>query len=524
MIAASFPHLAVAQPGRPISLACVGRDRISHHGGFPMTKLKAWRIAVTVLLCAATAVAASAQTFTTVLDFNLSNGALPFAGLVQGRDGNFYGTTLTGGAYYSGTAFRATAGGKLAFHSFCTQSGCADGDSLQGGLSLGTDGRFYGTTTGGGANGNFGTVFKIAANGTLSTLYSFCAQTNCKDGMNPTAAPVEGRDGNFYGTTYEGGANSDWGTVYKITPNGQLTTLYNFCALYYCADGGAPYAGLVLGYDGNFYGTTAVGGTYNAYGTVFRITPSGVLTTLYSFCPQANCPDGWRPYGALVQATDGNFYGVTTWGGINGIYDGTLFRITPSGQLTTLYSFCSQANCADGEVPFASLVQGTDGNLYGTTEAGGAYGEGTIFRFNLGGTLTTLYSFCSESSCSDGAFPQGALIQGTDGSFLGTTTYGGGDSSNCESGCGTVFQLSAGLGPFVSFVLPAGRLGQTAEILGQGFTGTTSVTFNGTSANFIVKSDTFIEATVPTGGTTGYVTVTTPSGELTSNVPFHVIP
>jgi uncharacterized repeat protein (TIGR03803 family) len=488
-----------------------------------MTKPSAWKMASVVFLCAATAIVTQAQTFTTLLDFNLSDGALPFAGLVQGRDGNFYGTTLTGGAYGSGTAFRITPGGNLALHSFCP--GCAEGESLQGGMVLGTDGNFYGTTTGGGAYGNYGTVFKVTAKGTLTTVYSFCAQTKCKDGTAPTAAPVEGSDGNFYGTTYEGGANGNYGTIYKMTPSGQLTTLYSFCYdSYYCPDGSYPNAGLVEGSDGNFYGTTEAGGANNGYGTVFKVTPTGTLTTLYSFCSQPNCKDGWRPYGAVFQATDGNFYGTTIWGGINGDYDGTLFKMTPNGQLTTLYSFCSQAKCADGQEPYAGLAQGTDGNFYGTTGVGGANSEGTVFQFTPEGALTTLYSFCSESGCTDGAFPEDVLVQGTDGSFYGTTTNGGGDSSNCTYGCGAVFKLSTGLGPFVSFVRAAGKVGQTGGILGQGFTGTTAVSLNGTPATFAVVSDTFIKATVPAGATTGYVTVTTPTGTLTSNVPFHVIP
>jgi uncharacterized repeat protein (TIGR03803 family) len=265
--------------------------------------------------------------------------------------------------------------------------------------------------------------------------------------------------------------------------------------------------------DGNFYGTTEQGGAYNS-GTVFRITREGALTTLHNF----DGADGAQPYAALVQATDGNFYGTTYTGGANGNH-GTVFKITGGGVLTTLYSFCAQANCADGEGVFAGLVQATDKNFYGATAFSGANGGGTIFEITTGGILTTLYSFGT-----DGSHPVGALIQDTNGNFYGTTLLGGELTCNPPDGCGTVFSLDVGLGPFVTFVRPSGRVGHTGPILGQGFTGTTSVLLNGTPVTFTVVSDTYIRATVPAGATTGYVTVTTPSGTLTSNVPFHVIP
>ncbi len=260
-------------------------------------------------------------------------------------------------------------------------------------------------------------VFKITPTGTLTTLYSFCAQSGCTDGEYPVAGLVQGTDGNFYGTTPEGGANGG-GTVFKITPTGTLTTLYSFCAQNNCADGANPAAGLVQATDGNFYGTTYAGGA-NGYGTVFKITPSGTLTTLYSFCSKGGCADGSYPEAGLVQATDGNLYGTTfaaTFdGGANG--DGTVFKITPSGTLTTLYSFSGP----DGANPWAGLVQATDGNFYGTTYAGGANGDGTVFKTPLTGILTTLHSFDG----TDGAGPEAGLVQATDGNFYGTTFYGG---------------------------------------------------------------------------------------------------
>jgi uncharacterized repeat protein (TIGR03803 family) len=332
------------------------------------------------VFCAATTIASPAQILTTLHSFDGTDGSLPAAGLVQASDGNLYGTTQFGGAncapYGCGTVLKITPSGTLT--TLLSFDGADGGDPVAG-LVQASDGNFYGTTYLGGAN-DAGTVFKITPSGTLTTLYSFCSQPNCTDGENPAAGLVQASDGNFYGTTYLGGANGD-GTVFKITPSGTLTTLYNFCAQGGCADGAYPVAGLVQGTDGNFYGTTGLGGA-DGDGTVFKITRSGTLTTLHSF----DGNDGVEPFAGLVQGTDGNLYGTTEFGGANG--DGTVFKITPSGTLTTPYNFCSQSGCADGEIPVAGLVQASDGNFYGTTKFGGANGNGTVFKLSVGITLS----------------------------------------------------------------------------------------------------------------------------------------
>ncbi len=333
---------------------------------------------------------------------NCTDGAGPFAALAQATDGSFYGTTQDGGAYGGGTVFKITSAGTLTtLYSFCPQANCADGAGPRAALVQGTDGNFYGTTTGGGS-GSYGTVFKITASGTLTTLYSFCSQSGCTDGAEPEAGLVQATDGNFYGTTYFGGSNPDCndydygcGTVFKITPNGALTTLYSFCSQSGCPDGSFPYAGLALASDGNFYGTTDGGGANycgsgNYCGTVFRITPAGELTTLHSF----DGVDGEYPDDALVQGTDGNLYGTTSEGGdINNcpyIGCGTAFKSTPAGTLTTLHNFCALGYpCPDGSSPRGGLVQARDGNFYGTTQAGGAFGEGTVFRLGVVRTCAT---------------------------------------------------------------------------------------------------------------------------------------
>ena len=302
-------------------------------------------------------------------------------------------------------------------------------------LVQGTDGNLYGSTFGSiiGPPGHHtfsgGTIFRMTPAGQQTVLYTFCAQANCPDGDGPSSHMVLATDKNFYGTTSYGGAHSSpsvfGGTFFKVTKGGALTTLYSFCALANCADGSYP-GQLIQGADGNFYGTTIQGGA-NASGTVFKITPRGTLTTLYSFCSLTNCADGSNAHDGgvavgLFQATDGSFYGTTAGGGANG--GGTVFKITPQGTLTTLYSFCSQANCADGDGPLGGVTQATDGNFYGTTYAGGSapvnYG-GTVFKITPEGKLTSLHTFCTQTGCPDGYYPATVPIQGTDGNLYGTT-------------------------------------------------------------------------------------------------------
>ncbi len=395
--------------------------------------------------CMAAAVVAPAQTFQTVVTFNSTNGAIPTGVLVQGTDGNLYGTTQYGGTANIGTVFKLTQGGALTtIYSFCLKTLCADGSLPDAGLIQGRDGNFYGTTFWGGSQ-NSGTIFKITPSGALTTLHSFCSLAQCADGANPHAALMIGSDGNFYGTTSGGGATNGGG-VFKFTTSGAFTALYSFCSQANCADGSFPEGGVIQWTDGNFYGTTSAGGNTNA-GTVFKLTPSGVLTTLYTFCSLAKCADGEFPYAGLASGSDGNFYGTTS--GSQPATGGTVFKITPSGLLTTLHRFCSLANCADGEYPFAGVVQGTDGNFYGTTEIGGAnannvdcvLGCGTFYRVTPAGTLTTLYNFCSNNNCSDGAESVAGVVQASSGTFYGTT-FAGGTCLSLTEGCGTVFTWS----------------------------------------------------------------------------------
>jgi uncharacterized repeat protein (TIGR03803 family) len=313
--------------------------------------------------------------------------------------------------------------------------------------------------------------------------------------------------------TQLGGANG-YGMVFQTTPAGKETTLYNFCSQTSCADGQEPLGSLVQGADGYLYGTTGLGGT-KSDGTFFKITAGGKLTTLYNFCSLANCADGRLPLGAPVLGPDGNFYGVTYYGG--GLFGpGTIYKITPGGILTNLYTFCALSNCGDGRGPNTRLVLATGGNFYGTTEAGGAHsGCGTIFRVTPLGKLTTLHTF----PCYSEPEPPGWLIQGTDGDFYGTIS-----GSGTGGYYGAVFRLSEGLKPFVKTVYTSGRVGSKVQIVGRDLRWATAVRFNGMPAKFKILTRYEITTAVPIGATTGTVTLTTPRGKLASNIAFTVLP
>jgi uncharacterized repeat protein (TIGR03803 family) len=355
---------------------------------------------------------------------NATDGKAPYSGLIQGSDGNLYGTTSAGGSSGQGTIFKVTPDGTLTvLYSF---SSSADGGyAPYSALIQGSDGNLYGTTADGGANGG-GTVFKITLAGALTVVYSFSLSGT--DGLAPLAGLIQASDGNFYGTTQEGGTNNA-GTVFKVTPAGVETLLHSFGGTG-TGDGFAPQAALIQGTDGNFYGTTSDGGAHN-FGTVFKVTPAGVESVLYSFGASGNS-DGNEPEAALIQGSDGNFYGTTRVGGANGA--GTVFKITPAGVETVIYSFpaINGTNSAD---PESGLFQGSDGNFYGTTVNGGGDNVGTIFKVTPSGVETLLYSFGSQSG--DGTTPRcsSGLIKGTDGHLYGTTVSGG------TYDAGTVFRF-----------------------------------------------------------------------------------
>jgi uncharacterized repeat protein (TIGR03803 family) len=449
-------------------------------------------------------ISALSQTFTTLVVFNGTNGATPVdTPLVQGLDGNLYGTTLGGGVGGNdqGTVFRITPAGKLTtVYSFCSKTNCADGSQPYGGLVLGTDGNFYGTSSQGGADGISGTIFKITPSGTLTTLHSF----NGADGAGSAAPMILARDGDFYGITENGGSNNS-GTVFKISPQAAFTSLHSFVS----GEGFDSTGPLMQASDGNFYSTTELGGA-NGYGSIFKITPAGAYSTFYSF----SSIDGSAPAGGLIQATDGELYGTTYQGGAfntceNGC--GTVFMISLAGVLTTVANLESTGPAN----PIAGLIQATDGNFYGSSYAGGISGDwGTVFEVAPSGSVTILHSFDGN----DGAQPYGPLTQDTNGYLYGTATNGLGTDAQ-----GTVFRETTRLVPFVSLIQSTGKAGQTVGVLGQNFSSVTNVSFNGTEAPFTIRSGTLVVATVPAGASSGFVEVKTASGAMKSNVPFHVV-
>ena len=327
----------------------------------------------------------------------------------------------------------ARAQTETVLYSFCARPGCTDGSNPLAGLVLDGNGNLYGTTYHGGANAK-GTVFEVSGSGSETVLYSFCAQSGCKDGYHPEAGLILDANGNLYGTTYDGGAHAA-GTVFEVSGSGTETVLYSFCVKRHCSDGYYPHAGLVRDNNGNLYGTTQFNGAYGG-GTVFELSASGTETVLYSFCAQPSCTDGSGPRAGLVLDTNGNLYGTTYGGGAYG--GGTVFKVSASGTETVLHSFCAQAGCKDGSNPLADLVMDANGNLFGTTIKGGTNGKGTVFEVSANGSETVLYSFCSQAGCRDGSTPKAGLVMDTKGNLYGTTYYGG-----AKRGRGTVFELSA---------------------------------------------------------------------------------
>ena len=420
--------------------------------------------------------------------------------LAQGRDGNIYGTTVNGGTNGLGTVFQVTPSGTLnVIYNFNEAQGYAP----YGGLTLGTDGNLYGATLYGGTSG-FGTLFQITPSGNLNVLYDF---TGGSDGFYPSAPPVLGADGNWYGTSQ--GSFSGNGTLYRLTPTGKFTVLYTFKGP---QGSDQPKGPLFYATDGNFYGTTAIGGADNQ-GMLFQVSLAGKLKVIFSF----DSTHGSVPLAGVTEGADGNLYGTTSAGGSNGA--GVVYKASLGGKPSVLYNV---AGGTGPNVPYGGLVQGNDGNFYGTTYQGGATNDGDIFSITSKGKVTPLFDF----DFTNGYRPETTLIQHTNGLFYGDTAEGG-TGVPCENvGCGVFFSWNQGLKPFVSFVSPtgSGKIGDTVQILGQGFTGATSITFDGVSGSFNVVSDTYLTATVPTGAKSGAVAVKTPSGTLTSNQSFRVTP
>ena len=383
-------------------------------------------------------------------------GYLSPTNLLQDGTGNLYGITYDGGSGDSGVVFEQVKSGQewsyQVLYNFCSKSGCADGGRPTGSLVIDADGNLYGTTSAGGAFGH-GTAFELVTNAgafDLVTLYDFCSQANCTDGREaPGALTYHGQESGtpydgvspLYGTTELGGAHGR-GLAFQLTSvegkkTRKLKAIYDFCALQNCTDGGRP-KDLKIDGAGNLYGTTAEGGA-SGRGTVFKLSPKKKgfkESVLYSFCAKGNCVDGSIPNGGLAIDASGNLFGTTQSGG--DFNTGAVFKLVPKRQdskETVLHSFCAQDGCPDGREPKPELTIDANGNLFGTTRLGGAFAAGALFRVK-GTKYKVLYDFCAEGGCPDGGSPYAGVIVDGAGNLFGTTVGGGG------AGHGTVFELT----------------------------------------------------------------------------------
>ncbi len=442
---------------------------------------------------------AGAQSVLTLYNFagGSASGANPwYVTLVQGTDGQLYGTTYNGGTFNSGTAFKVdTSGNFTLLHSFSGST--TDGGNPTGGMTLGSDGNFYGTTQQGGTQLE-GVVFKMTTTGTVTVLHSFSFGT---DGAFPWGPPILASDGNLYGTTSGGGSD---GLVYKITTAGTYSTIYTFTT----AIGSSPIAPPTQGLDHDLYIPVSLGGA-NLCGSIVKLTTAGALVKSYSFPCGAG---GSFPIGPLVQDVNTNFFSTTLDGGTNG--EGTVYKVTPNLVVTILHSF--GAKFGDGEMPSAGLLLATDGKYYGSTAEGGTYDDGTLFNTVKTGFYTQLYSFNNSQNLLQMS-PLSPDFQHTNGTLYGVTEFGG------ASNMGTVFSLNMGLSSFVDSPLFSGKEGAKVLILGEHLTDAIQVTFNGMPADFKVLSDTHMTAVVPHGASNGFIEVTTASGAVKSRKAFTVL-
>lgn len=372
-------------------------------------------LALLAILMVTAAQPAYAQTETVLHSFNLdgTDGANPYSGLAIDKDGNLYGTTLYGSNFAgpnAGTVFKVAPDGvETVLYNF---AGAPDGsEPYYSGVVRDAAGNLYGTTIRGGTN-DLGIVYKLAPDGTETVLRNFSPS---HDGYYPFGGVILGPKSALYGTTFTGGT-AGVGTVYKVlrTRKATETVLYNFAGQ---ADGCNPsQENLVLAKDGTLYGTTNACGPFGGeYGTVFKLAPDGTETVLHGF--NANGVDGVSPYGGLAFDKAGNLYGTTYQGGANGF--GTVYRVTPTGAESVIYSF--KGDGTDGTNPYGGVVVDPKGNIYGTTYQGGTKGFGTVFKINPSGTETVLHSFTN----TDGAHPYAGLVLGKQHVLYGTTVDGG---------------------------------------------------------------------------------------------------
>jgi uncharacterized repeat protein (TIGR03803 family) len=427
------------------------------------------------------------------------DGSAPEGSLVQASDGNFYGTTIFGTVLsHGGTVFKISPGGQFtSLKKFVADASghFSDGDFPVGGLVEGKDRFLYGSTKMGGAH-DAGVIFKISKSGGFKVLHSFCSPAQCADGANPTPL-VLGNDGNLYGGTTSGAA-SDNGSIFRITPGGSFVTLH---ALNNTSDGGPPNQALVQASDGNFYGVGGISPT-GVIGSLFRVTPAGQFTDIHDM---SHPPDA-DPNARLIQASNGLLYGATFYGEVFQMSLSGSFQIVVPGNFDTI---------------LGGMTQASDGNLWGTHAGPLFQNADALFEDTVGGSNLLSVSFdCS----TNGGDPQG-VIQGADGKLYGVATVCGVDSHHHAAG-GTIFTVDAGLAApqavIAAFMPVRGTVGSVVTIRGDHFVGASAVAFNGVQASFKVLNTKFIRAAVPAGATTGPITVTNAGGTTLSKHSFSV--
>jgi uncharacterized repeat protein (TIGR03803 family) len=427
-------------------------------------------------------------------------GCEPKGQLTVGSDGNLYGTGFLGGPDDHGAIFMMTPSG--AFTNLLSFNGTT-GEDPEGGLILASDGNFYGTTSSGGSSG-YGTLFRLTPSAVFTVLHQF---KNGTDGAVPWAPPTEAKDGNLYGVTVAG-------TAYRVTlPGGTFKSISTSVPI----NSQAP---LSLASNGDLYGTTFGGeGTY-FNGSVFRMSTGGVIKVMYGF----SGTDGSNPASPVVQGSDGNLYGTTVFGGANGT--GEVFKLTLSGKLTVLHNFSAQNPTdhtnSDGAGPTAGLFPASDGtHLYGTTSVGGANASGTIFEITTGGTFNKFFDFTGNVGPTTGAGAESTLMQHTNGSIYGATEAGGANDA------GVFYRLSpANPVQVLEIAGPAWvKPGEPVEILGSDLSEISKLTFGGVKAKFQPGSDTFIIATVPNAAVDGLITATLTTGQqIKTQNAIHILP